>query len=91
MAEGYGGDSRERTEHGDGKPQVIKGLVLVEPRGAARAFHGQYWAMGPTGPSRGLHSWLEGAQEAVGWEPGLRPTSRGQGCRVILVIQTNYQ
>lgn len=39
MAEGHGGDSRERTEHGDDKPQVIKGLVHMGPRGAARAFH----------------------------------------------------
>lgn len=27
-------------EHGDGKPQMIRGLVLVGPRDAARAFHG---------------------------------------------------
>lgn len=27
-------------EHGDGKPQVIKGLVLVGLSGGARAFHG---------------------------------------------------
>lgn len=40
MAEGHGGDSRERTEHRDGKPQVTKELVLMGPRGAARAFHG---------------------------------------------------
>lgn len=25
----------------------------------------QCWAMGPTGPFRGLHSWLEGEQEAA--------------------------
>lgn len=27
-------------EYGDGKPQMIRGLVLVGPRDAARAFHG---------------------------------------------------
>lgn len=25
----------------------------------------QCWAMGPTGPFHGLHSWLEGQQEAA--------------------------
>lgn len=34
--------------HGDGKPRVTRGLVLVGPRGAARAFHG-------TVPGNGAH------------------------------------
>lgn len=70
---------------------MIKGPVLMGPRGAAEPSMGQCWAMGPTGPSCGLHSWLEGEQEAVGWGLGFRPIRRGQGYRVILVIQMNYQ
>lgn len=31
----------EQQGHGDGKPQVIKGLVLLGPMGTARAF---WWA-----------------------------------------------
>lgn len=70
MAEGHGAVG----EHGDGKPQMIKGPELVGPRGAAEPSTGQCWATGPTGPSCGLHSWLEGEQEAVGWGHG------DQGC-----------
>lgn len=68
-----------------------KGAGVRGAQGAAEPSTGQCWAMGPTGPSCGLHSWLEGEQEAVGRGPGLRPISRGQGYRVILVIQMNYQ
>lgn len=53
-------------KHGDDKPQMIKGLMLLGPRGAARAFYGTVLGNGgPAGPSCGLHSWLEGEQEEV--------------------------
>jgi hypothetical protein len=38
VAEGYGRTAGR--EQGDGKSQLIKGLVLLGPRGAVRTFHG---------------------------------------------------
>jgi hypothetical protein len=38
MAEGY----VEQQGHSDGKPQVVKGLVLLGPMGTTRAF---WWAV----------------------------------------------
>ena len=66
-------------EHDDGKPRMIKGPVLVGPGALPEPSTGQCWAMVLTGPSCGLHSWLEREQEAVGQGPGLWHISRGQG------------
>lgn len=58
-------------EHGDGKPQMIRGRCSWGPGTLSEPSRGQCWAMGPTGPSCGLHSWLEGEQEeAVGGNQG---------------------
>lgn len=59
-------------EHGDGKPQIIKGLVIMGPRGAAGASMGQSWAVGPTGPLVGCIVGLKGSRRRLWGE--------NQGC-----------
>lgn len=73
-------------------PRWSRGWCLWGPGTLPEPSTGQCWAMGPTGPSCGLHSWLEGEQEeAVGGDQGCGLTAAGRAAEVILVIQTNYQ
>lgn len=57
MVEGLGGTAGR--ELSDASPNE-QGLVLLGLGHCQRLPKGQYWAMGPTGPSCGLHSWLKG-------------------------------
>lgn len=53
---------RARREHGDGKPQMINGLVLMGPKGADRAFHGMVLGNEAHRAFLWLQRWLEGEQ-----------------------------
>lgn len=57
-----------RREHGDVKPQMIKGLVLMGPKGADRAFHGMVLGNGAHRAFLWLQRWLGGSR-AVAYQP----------------------
>lgn len=60
MAEGHGGTAGR--EFSDARPDD-QGLVLLGPGHWQILLRGQCWAVGPTGPSCGLHSWFKGKKK----------------------------
>ena len=64
-------------EHGDGKPQMVKGPVLVGSRDAARAFHGTVLGNGaPQGLLVGCIVGLKGSRRRLEVGCGLRAAGR---------------